>query len=100
MSVASWRTCCFRRALGGDPFDVLLDPLGLEVMDLAKEFPDAGPLGEDLGVGGLERVLGVQRTFAPDCLALVVLVGKHLTPAFAGLGHGSGDCSPGALGLA
>jgi hypothetical protein len=62
--------------LGGDPGDGFLGPLGLEVADLAEEFADAGALGEDLGVGGLERVLGVQRPFPPGRLPLVVLGGE------------------------
>lgn len=60
--------------LGGDPLDGLLGPLGFEVADLAKEFADAGALGQDLGVGGLESVLGVWCPFAPGCLAFGVLL--------------------------
>ena len=66
-----------RGVLGGDPLDGLLGPFGLQVADLAEEFADAGALGEDLGVGGLEGVFGVQRAFAPGRLALVVLVGER-----------------------
>ena len=62
-----------RGVLGGDPLDGFLGPFGLQVPDLAEELADAGALGEDLGVGGLERVLGVQRPLAPGGLALVVL---------------------------
>ncbi len=62
-----------RGVLGGDPLDGLLGPFGLQVPDLAEQLADAGSLGEDLGVGGLERVLGVQRPFAPGGRALAVL---------------------------
>ncbi|MGW4886440.1 hypothetical protein [Streptomyces murinus] len=77
--------------LGGDPLDGLLDPLDLQVPDLAGEFADAGSLGEDLGVSGLERVRGVQRAYWPGRLALTVVVSEQLGPALAGLGHGGGD---------
>jgi hypothetical protein len=60
--------------LGGDPLDGFLGPLVLQVADLAEEFADAGALGEEFGVSGLERVLGVQRAFAPGRLALAALV--------------------------
>src|SRR5262245_36143000 len=49
-----------RGVLGGDPLDGLLGPFGLQVPDLAEELSDASALGEDLGMGGLERVLSVQ----------------------------------------
>lgn len=61
--------------LGGDPLDGVFGPLGLQVADLTEEFADAGALGEDLGVGGLEAFFGVQRPLAPRCLSLVVLLG-------------------------
>ena len=51
--------------LGGDPLDGLFGPFGLQVADLAEEFADAGALGEDLRVGGLEGVLGVERPLPP-----------------------------------
>src|SRR6516164_6367452 len=72
--------------LGGDPGDGFLGPFGLQVPDLAEELADAGALGEDLGVGGLERVLGVQRPFAPGGLALVILgvrIRVRCSPAWA-----------------
>ncbi|MEV8108039.1 hypothetical protein [Streptomyces sp. NPDC088135] len=37
------------------------------------EFADAGALGEDLGLGGLECFFSVQRALAPGRLVLVVL---------------------------
>lgn len=77
--------------LGGDPLDGLLDPLNLQVPDLAGEFADAGSLGEDVGVSGLERVRGVQRAYWPGRRALAVVVSEQLGPALAGLGHGGGD---------
>jgi hypothetical protein len=52
-----------RGVLGGDPLDGFLGPFGLQVADLAEELADTGALGEDLGVGGLERVFGVQCAF-------------------------------------
>jgi hypothetical protein len=76
-----------RGVLGGDPLDCLLGPSGLQVPDLAEELADAGALGEDLGVGGLERVLGVQRPLAPGGLALVVLRVEDPGALFAGLGR-------------
>jgi hypothetical protein len=84
--------------LGGDPLDGFLGPLGLQVADLAKEFTDAGALGGDLGVGGLERVLGVECPLAPGRLGFVVGVDERLDPPLAGFGYGSGDCGSG-LGI-
>ena len=81
--------------LGGDPGDGLFGPLGLQVSDLAEELADAGPLGEDLGVGGLECVLGVQRPLPPGRLLLVVLGGEHLDAPLSGLGQHGRDCGPG-----
>jgi hypothetical protein len=80
---------------GGDPLNGFLGPFGFQVADLAEEFADAGALGEDLSVGGLEGVLGVQGPLVLGRLALLVLVGEQLGPALAGLGHGRGDCGPG-----
>ena len=54
-----------RGVLGGDPLDGILRPFGLQVAGAAEEFTDARALGEDLGVGCLERVLGVERPFPP-----------------------------------
>ncbi|HET9970728.1 MAG TPA: hypothetical protein VFQ68_21005 [Streptosporangiaceae bacterium] len=61
-----------RGVLGGDPLDGLLGPFGLQVPDLAEELADAGALDGDLVMGGLERVLGVERPLAPGGLALVL----------------------------
>jgi len=57
--------------LGGDPLDGVLGPLGLQVADLAEEFADAGALGADLGVGGLEGVFGVECAFPPGGFVFV-----------------------------
>lgn len=46
---------------------------------------------EDLGVGGLEPVLGVQRAFPPGRFVRAILIFDHLGPALAGFGHGGGD---------
>ena len=54
-----------RGVLGGDPPDLILCPFGFQVTDAAEEFANTGALGQDLGVGGLERVLGVERPLAP-----------------------------------
>jgi hypothetical protein len=43
-----------RGVLGGDPLDGFLRPFGLQVPDLAEELADAGALGGDLVVGGLD----------------------------------------------
>lgn len=50
-----------------------------------------GSLDEDLGVGGLEGVLGVERAFVPGRFSLAVLLGEDQGPAFACLGDGGGD---------
>lgn len=69
----------------GDPLDGFLGPFGLRVADLAEEFADAGALGEDLGVGDLEGVLGVERPFSPGRLVLVVLWGARTLQSAAEL---------------
>jgi hypothetical protein len=51
--------------LGGDPLDSILCPFGFEIADAAKENADASALGEDLGVGALKRVLGVEGPLTP-----------------------------------
>ena len=51
--------------LGGDPLNSILSPFGFQIADAAKELADGSALGKDLGVGGLERVLGVERPLAP-----------------------------------
>ena len=62
--------------LGGDPLDGFLSPYGFQITDLAEKFTDAGALGEDLGMGGLEGLLGVKGPLAPGRLAGVVLVSE------------------------
>ena len=59
--------------LGGDALDGPLGPLGLQVPDLAEELAEAGPLLKDLGVGRLERFLGVEGALAPGRLLLGAL---------------------------
>ncbi|MBP2047817.1 hypothetical protein J2Z21_000739 [Streptomyces griseochromogenes] len=60
--------------LGGDPLDGALGPLSSHIAYLAEEFAAPSALGEDLGVGGFEGVLGVQGAFAPGPFAFVVLL--------------------------
>jgi hypothetical protein len=54
-----------RGVLRGNSLDGILCPFGFQVADAAEEFADTGALGEDLGVGGLERGLGVECPFPP-----------------------------------
>jgi hypothetical protein len=42
--------------LGGDPLDGVWGEFAFGVAELAEQLPDAGTLGADLGVGGLEGV--------------------------------------------
>ena len=70
--------------LGGDALDGVLGPLGLKVADLAQELADAFTLLDDLGVGGLERVLGVERPFPPGRLLSGVVAGQVLRVASPG----------------
>ena len=51
--------------LGGHPLNSILRPFGFQVADASEEFADASALGENLGVGRLERVLGVERPLTP-----------------------------------
>jgi hypothetical protein len=51
--------------LGGDPLNSILCPFGFQIADAAKELADASALGEDLGVAGLKRVLGVEGPLTP-----------------------------------
>lgn len=46
----------------------------LSIRTAAEELADVGALGEDLGVGGLEGVLGVERPLPPGRLVLVLQV--------------------------
>jgi hypothetical protein len=77
--------------LCGDPLDGLLRPFGLQVADLAEKFTDVGALGEDLGVGGLEGVLGVERPFPPGRLMPVILVCQCLAAPLVSVRDGRGD---------
>ena len=54
--------------------------LVLGVAELAEQLADAGALGADLGVGGLECLLGVQRPLLPGRLGLGVAVGLVVPP--------------------
>ncbi len=77
--------------LSGDPLDGFLGPFGLKVADLAQEFADAGSLVEDLGVGGFEGALGVERPLPPGRLSLVVQISQCLAAALVGVRDGCGD---------
>ena len=50
--------------------------LVLGVAELAEQLADAAALGADLGVGGLEGLLGVQRPLLPGRLGLGVAVSR------------------------
>ncbi|MEV6425587.1 hypothetical protein [Streptomyces sp. NPDC051662] len=56
----------------------------LQIAYLAEEFADAGALGEDLGMSGLEALFGVRGSLAPGCFSPVVLHGEHLGLSFTG----------------
>ena len=84
-----------RAVLGGDVLDGLLGPFGLQVPDLAQEFSDAGALRDDLGVGGLQGVFGVERAFPPGRFLPGVLGGQVLGSPRAVLGRGAGYGGPG-----
>ena len=58
--------------LGGDPLNVILCPFGFQIADTPEEFADAIALGEDLGVRGLERVLGVEGSLPPGRFPCIV----------------------------
>ena len=79
MSVVSWRTRCLRVV-----FSVVMrwmdsfGPLGFQVPDLAEELADPGALLDDLGVGGLQGVFGVEGAFPPGRLLPGVLSGPVL----------------------
>ena len=51
--------------LGDDPLDGILCPFGFQIADAPEEFADASALSEDLGVGGLECVLGAEGPLTP-----------------------------------
>src|ERR1700730_3622806 len=77
--------------LGGDVLDRVLGPFGFQVADAAEQFADPCPLGHDLLVGGLERVLGIERTFAPARLTGVVLLALAAVAVGGGLPDGFSD---------
>lgn len=54
-----------RGVLRADALNPVLGPVRFEVTDAAEEFADACALGDDLGGGGLEPVLGVERPLTP-----------------------------------
>jgi hypothetical protein len=60
--------------LGHKPLDGISVVVALGVAELAEQLADAGALGADLGVGSLERLLGVQRPLLPGRLGLGVTV--------------------------
>ncbi|MCA2271214.1 hypothetical protein JF737_22610, partial [Mycobacterium avium] len=66
-------------------------PFGFQVADAAEQLADPCPLGHDLVVRGLERVLGVGRTFAPARRTGVVLLVLEAVSFGGGLPDGFGD---------
>jgi hypothetical protein len=76
-----------RGVLGGDPLRGLLGPFLFQVAELAREVRDPVPLGADLGVGGVQGGLGVERAFPPACLLLCVCLGQRLRPPLGGTGN-------------
>jgi hypothetical protein len=76
--------------LGGDPLNGVLGPFGLQVADLAEEFADAGSLVEDLGVGGFEGVLGVERPFPPSRFSPIVQISQCVAAALVRVRDGRG----------
>ena len=69
--------------LGGEPLECVVVMLALGVAELAEQLADAGALGADLCVGGLERLLGVQRPLLPGRLGLGVAVSLVVLPPVA-----------------
>jgi hypothetical protein len=51
--------------LGGDSLDVIACPFGFQVADLAEQFANAVALKQNLRVGGLECVLGIEGPLTP-----------------------------------
>lgn len=68
--------------LGGEPLERVVVALVLGIAELAEQFADAGALGADLGVSGLEGLLGVERPLPPGCLGMVVAVGLLVARAW------------------
>jgi hypothetical protein len=56
--------------LGGKPLDGVGVVVALGVAELAEQLADAGALGADLGMGGLERLLGIKCPLLPGRLGL------------------------------
>jgi len=77
--------------LGGKPPDGVGVVVALGVVELAEQLANAGALGADLGVGSLERLLGVQRPLLPGRLGLGVAVSDVLLSLTAGAGDGGAD---------
>jgi len=65
--------------------------LALSVAELAEQLADAGTLGANLGVGGLESLLGIQRPLLPARLRLCVTAGRVMPALAVGAGDGGGD---------
>jgi hypothetical protein len=55
--------------LGGDPLDVIPCPFIFQIADSPEELADASALGQDLGVGGLKRILSVEGPLTPGKFA-------------------------------
>jgi hypothetical protein len=68
---------------GGEPLECVVVMLALGVAETAEQLADAGALGADLGVGGLECLLGVQRPLLPGRLGLVFAVSLVVLPPVA-----------------
>jgi hypothetical protein len=80
-----------RGVLRGDSLDIILCPFGFQVADAVEEFADAIALGHDLGVGGLERILGVEGPLTPGQLSCVVSLDNESTAFVARLSDGFSD---------
>jgi len=63
----------------------------LQIADAAEEFADARALGEDLGVGELERLLGVESPLPPGRFMRVVGLGEQSDTLVTALPGCSGD---------
>ncbi|MGH3511590.1 MAG: hypothetical protein ACRDRB_04855 [Pseudonocardiaceae bacterium] len=80
-----------RGVLGREVFDGLVGVVLFQVAEIAYERSDARALGADLGVRGLEGVLGVERPFAPGGFLRGVVFGAGLRVAGGGAGEGLFD---------
>ncbi|MFF9607428.1 hypothetical protein ACF1GY_34995 [Streptomyces sp. NPDC014684] len=70
-----------RGVLRGDPDDVVLGPFRPQFADLSEEFGDLCALIQDLVLGRLERILGVQGPFSAGRFALCEFVVAVLDPS-------------------